>query len=105
MKIGKLRHLINIEESRVSRDSFGGEVSEWIQFAEVWADVSPVSGREFTSFKQLNSEITTKITIRYLEGISTEMRILFRDRIFEIESVINPEERNISLILMCKEVV
>lgn len=104
MKIGKLRHLIIIEESIPSRDSFGAEVSEWIQFAKVWADVSPVSGREFASFKQINAEITTKITIRYIAGITTEMRILFGDRVFEIDSVINPEEKNISLLLMCKEV-
>lgn len=105
MKIGKLRHRISIEESMVSRDSFGAEVSEWVQFAKVWADASPVSGREFDAFKQINAEITAKITIRYLEGVSTEMRVILGERIFEIGSVINPEEKNISLILMCKEVV
>ena len=105
MKIGRLRHRIVIEESIAGRDSFGAEVSEWIQFAKVWADVSPVSGREFASFKQINAEITTNITIRYIAGITTEMKILFGDRVFEIDSVINPEEKNISLLLMCKEVV
>ena len=105
MKIGRLRHLIIIEESMVSRDSFGAEVCEWIQFAKVWAEVSPVSGREFAFLKQVNAEVTTKITIRYLAGLTTEMRVLFGDRIFEIESVINPEEKSISLLLMCREVV
>ena len=105
MKIGRLRHRIVIEESIAGRDSFGAEVCEWIQFAKVWADVSPVSGRELASFKQINAEITAKITIRYLAGVTTEMRILFRDRIFEIDSVINPEEKNIYLLLVCKEVV
>lgn len=104
MKIGRLRHRIVIEESSAGRDSFGAEVSQWIQFAKVWADVSPVSGREFASFKQINAEITTKIIIRYIAGITTEMRILFGDRVFEIDSVINPEEKNISLLLVCKEV-
>ena len=104
MKIGRLRHRIVIEESIAGRDNFGAEVYEWIQFAKVWADVSPVSGREFASFKQINSEITTKITIRYLAGVTAEMRVLFDNRIFEINSIINPEEKNISLLLMCKEV-
>ncbi len=104
MKVGMLRHRIVIQENRVSRDSFGAEISEWIQFAVVWAEVSPISGREYVSFKQINAEITTKITIRYLAGVTTEMRVLFKDRVFEIDSVINPEERNISLFLMCKEV-
>lgn len=105
MKIGKLRHRIVIEDSIAGRDSFGAEISEWIQFAKVWANVSPVSGREFIAFKQINAEISTKVTIRYLAGITSEMRVLFKDRIFEINSIINPEEKNVSLLLMCKEVV
>lgn len=105
MKIGRLRHRIVIEESIAGRDSFGAEVSEWSQFAKVWADVSPVSGREFIAFKQINAEITTKVTIRYTAGVTTEMRVLFDNRIFEITSIINPEEKNVSLLLMCKEVV
>lgn len=105
MKFGKLRYRIVIEESIASRDSFGAEVSEWIQFAKVWANVSPISGREFVTFKQINAEISTKITLRYLAGVNTEMRVLFKDRIFEINSIINPEEKNVSLLLMCKEVI
>lgn len=104
MKIGRLRHRIVIEESIDGRDSFGAETSEWSPFAKVWADVSPVSGREFIAFKQINAEISTKVTIRYHAGVTTEMRILFDNRIFEITSIINPEEKNISLLLMCKEV-
>lgn len=105
MKIGRLRHRIAIEESIAGRDSFGAEISEWRQFIKVWADVSPVSGREFIAFKQINAEISTKVTIRYIAGVTTEMRVLFDNRIFEITSIINPEEKNVSLLLMCKEVV
>ena len=67
--------------------------------------MSPVSGREFIAFKQINAEISTKVNIRYLAGVTTEMRVLFKDRTFEINSIINPEEKNVSLLLMCKEVV
>jgi SPP1 family predicted phage head-tail adaptor len=105
MKIGRLRHRIVIEESLTSRDSFGAEVSERVQFAVVWADLSPITGKEYLGFKQINSETTTKITTRYLAGVTTEMRVVFGDRTYEIDSIINPEEKNISLILMCREVV
>ncbi|QRN84841.1 phage head closure protein [Clostridia bacterium] len=105
MKIGRLRKQIAIEVSMTGRDSFGAETSEWVQFAKVWAEVSPISGKEYVSFSQVNAEITTKITIRYLAGLTTEMRVLFKDRIFEIISIINYEEKNVSLLLMCKEVI
>lgn len=105
MKIGRLRHLVTIEELHTTRDSFGAEVPEWIQFAKVWGEVTTLSGREFDAFKQISSEITTKVTLRYLSGVDPEMRVRFKDRILEIKAAINQEEKDTTLVLMCKEVV
>jgi SPP1 family predicted phage head-tail adaptor len=105
MQIGRLRHRIILEESRITRDSFGAEIFEWVQVSEIWADVTPLSGKEFVAFKQINAEISSKVTLRYQSGIDTKMRVLFNDRIFEILSIINQDEKNIALVLMCKEVV
>jgi SPP1 family predicted phage head-tail adaptor len=105
MKIGKLRHKIIIQEYSASRDSFGAEVQNWTDKASVFASVTPVSGKEYFAAQQWNAEVTTKITMRYLSDISPKMRVLFDNRIFEILSVLNFEERNIELNLMCKEVV
>jgi len=105
MNIGKLRHRITIQEYAASRDSFGAQVQTWADKATVFASIAPVSGKEYFAAQQINSEITTKITIRYLPGITPKMRVLFNGRIFEILAVLNHEERNIELNLMCKESV
>ncbi len=105
MKIGELRHRITIQESVASRDSFGAEILSWVDLAIVWAMVSPVSGKEYFAFQQINAEVSTKITMRYRPSITPKMRVLFENRVLEIDSIINPEQMNISLILMCKEVV
>ena len=105
MKTGSLRHRITIQKSLSSRDSFGADVPDWEDVATVWASVEPLSGREFFAAKQINAEISTKITLRYLTGVQSEMRIVFKDRVFNIITVINSEERNISLVLMCKELI
>ena len=105
MKIGKLRHKITIQEYTASRDSFGAEVEGWSDKASVFASVTPMSGKEYFASQQLNAEVTTKITIRYLAGITPKMRVMFGNRIFEILSVLNFEERKIELNLMCKESV
>ncbi|WP_366923873.1 phage head closure protein [Metallumcola ferriviriculae] len=105
MRIGKLRHRVTIQEYVASRDSFGAENPEWIDLKTVWANVSPVSGKEYFASQQLSAEITTKIMMRYRPGITPKMRVIFDDRIFEIISVINLESQNIELNLMCKEEV
>lgn len=103
MKIGKLRHRVTLQEYVSLKDSFGAEIEAWSDKATVWASIEPLSGREYFAARQMNAEVNTKITIRYRTGVKPTMRILFAGRVFEILSVINTEEKNRELILMCKE--
>ena len=105
MRAGKLRHKITIQDYTESQNSYGEVTKTWSDYATVWASIEPVRGREFWDSKQINAEITAKITIRYLAGVTPKMRIKYGARIFEIISVINPEERNKDLQLMVKESV
>ena len=103
MRVGTLRHKVVIQQNTPTRDSYGAEVDNWIDYATVWASIEPARGREFWESQQVNAEITGKITIRYLAGITPKMRVKHGDRIFHIISVINTEERNRELQLMVKE--
>lgn len=103
MNFSKLRHRITIQENISVKDSFGAETPNWTDVASVWASIEPLSGKEFFAAQQINAEVNTKITMRYREGIKPEMRVVFNERMFNIISVINENERNISLILMAKE--
>ena len=65
--------------------------------------------QEYLEAQQIQALVTHRITIRYKTlAASTEIgpgycRVNYRDRIFNIHSVINPELRNIYLDLMCTE--
>lgn len=103
--IGNLRHRITLQKPVVIKDSIGQELEEWQDVATVWASVEPLSGKEYFNVKQTNSEVSTKITIRYLESITPFMRVFFQKHTYNILSVINFEERNIYLQLLCSEKV
>ena len=107
MNIGKLNKRITIQENVTSTSDEGMEINEWQDFKKSWASIEPLSlkYREFMSAQALNSEITINVKIRYTQGITPKMRVVFGNRIFEIIAVINPSEANIELNLMCKEVV
>lgn len=104
MNIGRLRHRITIEQLTQTPDGAGGYTEAWTTFATVWSSVDPIGGKEYFAAKQVQSEATHKIRLRYRVGITPDMRINFGGRLFGIESVINWEERNRELILMCSEV-
>ena len=103
--IGNLRHRITLQKPVITRDSIGQELEEWQDVATVWASIEPLSGKEYFNAQQTNSEVTTKITLRYLLGVTSQMRIIFQKHTYNILSVINFEERNIYLQLLCSEKV
>ena len=104
MNIGKMRHRITFQSLPDDKDTMGGYGDEWVDGATVWAQISPVSGREYFS-QMRESTVSHKIYCRYRPGISPRMRIKFGKRIFRIISVLNWEERNEGLTIMCEEVL
>ncbi|MGG7058712.1 phage head closure protein [Clostridium tertium] len=106
---GELRHRIIIQKLKSPSNDYGEiEVNNqetWSDIATVRAGIYPISGKEFFAAETVNSEITHKVKIRYIEGLSPNMRIKFNNRIFSIESIINFQEKNIELQLLCKELV
>jgi SPP1 family predicted phage head-tail adaptor len=99
-----LRHRIRIEESVQTKDQAGGIVDTWKHFKTVHANIKPLRGSELFTAQQSQSEVTHTVQIRYLKDLSVKHRINFKDRIFLIESFINPDERNESLEIQCREV-
>ncbi|MCX4298094.1 MAG: phage head closure protein [Lachnospiraceae bacterium] len=69
----------------------------------VWAGVEPMRGREYQEAQRVRPELTYKITTRYHKGITPDMFIKFKDRYFNIISVINVRERNEMLEIICTE--
>lgn len=69
----------------------------------VWASVEPTRGREYQEAQRIRPELTYKITTRYHKGITPDMLIKFKDRYFQIVSIINVRERNEMLEIICTE--
>ena len=103
MNIGKLRHRITLLRQVNEVNDYGASTQTWKRVATVWADVRPLSGREYFSAQQVQSEVTTQIWLRHIEGIKPTMKVKFGKREFEILSVLNTQGRDVSLQLMCKE--
>lgn len=107
MNPGGLSHRIKIEIQTGRQNEYGEplNIGDEGNYIEVWASITPIVGKEFFAAEKENSEITHKIRIRYASGIKPSMRVNFNNRIFQIMSVINYQERNSELQLMCKELL
>ncbi|WP_042393521.1 MULTISPECIES: phage head closure protein [Clostridium] len=100
MDPGKLNHRITFQIQNLD-----SEEEEWNDIVTTWASINPISGREYYQAETINSDLTHKVRLRYRKGITPDMRILYKDRIFNIVSVINEYEKNAILQLMCRELM
>lgn len=110
MNIGKFNKRIIIQAETHSFDSHGGEVTTWATDSTVWASVQTLTGRKLELARQIESETTVEIRIRFcgtsgVPGITMANRILYGARIFEPTYIVNENEASIVTLIMCKEAV
>lgn len=89
MQAGKLRHRVTLQARvQVQNQTSGAVETTWANVSSLWAEVVPLSAREFIAAQATQNEITTRITIRYRNGVTPKHRILFRGKIYNIEGVL-----------------
>jgi len=103
MQAGKLRTTITIEKVGTAVDANGDVAPTYTYIDKRKAWVRGLTGREFMAAQQTGSDVTNKVTMRYYEGLTPEHRFLVDGRTLEILSVLNVDERNKTMDVMCKE--
>jgi SPP1 family predicted phage head-tail adaptor len=53
---------------------------------------------------RVGNKTTHNIRMPFRAGITHDMRVKYGDRSFDIKGIVNPEERNIYLDLVCEEI-
>lgn len=85
---GKLRHWVVLQSPGTTQDATTGEMIEhWATVAEVWAEVVPMSAREFQAAAAEQSEVRGRMTIRYRDDVGATMRVMYRGKVYEIHGV------------------
>jgi SPP1 family predicted phage head-tail adaptor len=100
---GEFRHRVDVQSKTEGRDAHGGFTESWSTDATRWAMVKPLVGREFTESNQTDARVTHRVTMRFYDGLTEDMRLLFGARVFGITSVRNIDERDALTVVMCLE--
>lgn len=104
IRSGEMRHLVTIESSTYTQDVYGEPTTgKFAPLDQVHAKIEPLRGREAFEARQVVSDVTHKVTMRYYPGLKTTMQLKHNDRTLRIEQIINPEERDIAHELLCVE--
>ena len=108
VKAEQLRQMITIQRIDTTLDSYGQAGEAWVSFVtDIRSFIEPTGGSEFYAAQKVNAEATVNIWLRYnsAPSVDSAMRVVYGARYFDILSVMNTQEKNRWIRLVCKEVV
>ncbi len=108
MQAGALNRRITIQQRSPGQDENGAQIDAWADVCSIWASIKPLSGQELMAAQAVQSEISHRITIRYQLQFSNPkhvatLRIMYKERIFNIHAAMNIEEANKMIEILATE--
>lgn len=113
MRAGSLNRRVAIESRASGPDTWGQQTTTWSSLlSSVPAAIDPLAGRELELAQALNSEITTRITVRYHPQLANPaavaaLRVVYTNaggtRYFNVQAARNLDERNRDIELLASE--
>lgn len=100
----ELNTRVQIQKVTRIRDPLGGDREVWSTFAETFAKVEPLVGREFIAAQAEHSELTAKVTMRWRADVSQLHRLMIRGDSYGIISAQNIRYKNRELLLYVKRI-
>ena len=91
---GKLRERVTVQIASGTTNALGETVLAWSNSSAVWASVEGVSAREALIAGQQETSVTHRLRLRYLPGLTQQMRFAWRGRTLEIVSLLEHGNRS-----------
>lgn len=107
LEAGKLRHRVTIQEPVETQDQQTGAMDVvWTDITKVWSAIEPLSAKEFIAAQSEDSEVTTRITIRYRADINEKMRLYHpaKNTYYNIKGILSDKDSGLEyLTLPCSQ--
>ena len=100
-----MRHRVTIQRRATGTDAAGGVLNSWEDFASRLASIDRAVGSEVWASAQRSGRVPTVFRLRYLEGVTPAMRLLFGGQAYNITSVVDQEGRKAELVITAEELV
>jgi SPP1 family predicted phage head-tail adaptor len=101
---GDLDQRLTLQSNAPTQPTEGISIDNWTDVATVWAKIEDLGGRESFQAAAVYAEADVKITIRYRDGVTPDMRGVCGSRVFNIIGPPVQKGRREWLLLFCEEV-
>jgi SPP1 family predicted phage head-tail adaptor len=90
-------------------DGDGGTTQTWTACSPspVWASIVPATVRDLEKVVAATvlATVTHLVTMRYHPQVTTQTRVIYGTRIFNVTGVVNSDEDDLETVALCAEVV
>lgn len=86
----RLRHRVSVQELVIEQDTeTGAQIEVWTDLlTDEPCEIVPLSGREFVSAQAVQAGVSSRVTIRYYQGIKPSMRVVHDGVYYNIRAVL-----------------
>ncbi|MCQ4637675.1 phage head closure protein [Anaerovorax odorimutans] len=103
LDVGRLNKQIILISFKPGKDRLHQDIREPVESKPIWATVKPQRGSEPYEAGKKQPEQQYTVTIRYRNGVTTDMLVKYGEKILQIESCVDVEEEHYMIELQCTE--
>lgn len=103
MNSGRLRERVTVQDQAPIIDEIGDSKTVWFDVATLWVRMEPVRGATLMIGDKPQAMLNWRCIVRFDARIKSTMRILWKERLFLIDSIANMDERGAYLQLILTE--
>lgn len=104
MLTGKMRRMVTIRTNARAPDGMGGYTETPADIDNIPARIQPLEGNEKLRAMQTGMTAPHQFTLRYRSDIRGASTLVYDGRTFDIQSIVDPEEKHRELVILADEV-
>jgi SPP1 family predicted phage head-tail adaptor len=102
--VGQMRERVAIYSQAQAVDVVGDITTTWTQVATCWARMEPLSANQVELAGRDDATRRYQMTVRYRTDITTNSRIMWRGRRFDVQGITDPTEQRVFLTVYLSEI-
>lgn len=103
-RVGAMRERVDVYSQAQTVNSAGEITTTWTNVATIWARMEPVGAAAVALANRDDAQRSYNMTIRYTADVTTNSRVIWRGRKFDVEGIMDPTEQRQFLSVRLREI-
>lgn len=103
IRAGDLNRPLTVQTRTTTVDGEGNPIVTWVSAGTVWGKIQQQRSDEALEAGQLEQDTRHLVTLRWPTPVTHESRLLYGARVLDVRSVVNVDEANHRVDVLCLE--